>query len=114
MAPKNRRKQLPDTALDLIAARFRVLGEPMRLKLIIALEEGERNVGQLVESTGGTQANVSRHLQTLTDSGILGRRKEGLSVYYFIADESIFTLCDNVCGSLQKRLDEHARIFKQS
>jgi DNA-binding transcriptional ArsR family regulator len=112
MARKSPHSGLSHQALDLIAARFKVLGEPMRLKLIIALEDGERNVSQLVESTGGTQANVSRHLQSLTEAGILGRRKEGLMVYYFIADPTIFDLCENVCGSLQKRLTAHAKAFQ--
>jgi ArsR family transcriptional regulator len=112
MARKPAHAALSDPALELIAARFKVLSEPMRLKLIIALESGEKNVGQLVEATGGTQANISRHLQSLTEAGILGRRKEGLMVYYFIADPTIFDLCENVCGSLQKRLDAHSRAFK--
>jgi ArsR family transcriptional regulator len=65
----------------------------------------------LVETTGLTQANVSRHLQTLTGAGILRRRKEGPNVIYYVADESIFELCDHVCSSLQKRLAEQARTF---
>ena len=102
---------MSDQALELVAARFRVLGEASRLKLLRALEQGERNVSQLVEATGLTQANVSRHLQTLTDAGILGRRKEGLNVIYFIADLTIFDLCKHVCGSLQERFATHAKAF---
>ena len=96
--------KLPPEALELVAARFRVLGEPNRLRLISALEQGEKNVSELVAETELTQANVSRHLQTLTEAGLLGRRKEGLNVYYFIADESLFKLCDLVCSRLQKEL----------
>lgn len=106
-----KRQQLSDQALELIAARFRVLGEPMRLRLLIALESGERNVSSLVEAVGATQANVSRHLQTLAEAGIVGRRKEGLNVFYFISDPSIFDLCEGVCGSLQRRIDAQARAF---
>ncbi|MBK8000945.1 MAG: helix-turn-helix transcriptional regulator [Verrucomicrobia bacterium] len=102
---------LSDQALELIATRFRVLGEASRLKLIRALESEERNVSQLVEDTGLTQANVSRHLQTLTEAGILGRRKEGLNVIYFIADHGIFDLCKHVCGSLQERFAANAKAF---
>ena len=111
MPSKTLSSQVSDQALELIAARFRVLGEPSRLKLIASLESGEKNVTDLVKATGLTQANVSRHLQTLTAAGILCRRKEGLTVIYAIADPSIFDLCEHVCGSLQKRLAEHAKAF---
>ena len=100
-----------DEALELVARRFAVLGEPMRLRLLRALFDGEKNVHTLVELTGGTQANISRHLQTLTAAGMLGRRKEGLQVFYSIADSSIFKLCDLVCGSLEKQLTKQAGAF---
>ena len=111
MSRKLSRLQLSDEAFELVAARFRVLSEASRLKLIAALEGGEKNVTELVEATGLTQANVSRHLQTLTAEGILTRRKEGLAVYYSVADESIFDLCDHVCGGVQKRLAQHTKAF---
>lgn len=106
-------KKLPlsDEALGLVARRFAVLAEPMRLRLIQALFDGEKSVNALVEATGGTQANVSRHLQTLTHAHILGRRKEGLQVFYSIADPSIVKLCDLVCGSLEKQLSRQAGAF---
>jgi DNA-binding transcriptional ArsR family regulator len=99
-----KKSPLSDEALELVARRFAVLAEPMRLRLIQALFDGERNVNALVEETGGTQANVSRHLQTLTHAHILSRRKEGLQVFYAIADPSIYKLCELVCGSLEKQL----------
>ena len=77
MRRKAKLQGMTPEALEFVAARFRVLSEASRLKLILALEEGEKNVTGLVETTGLTQANVSRHLQTLTGAGILGRRKEG-------------------------------------
>lgn len=100
--PKHR--ALSDEALLLVASRFSVLAEPMRLRLIQALFEGEKNVTELVAATGGTQANVSRHLQTLTAAHILTRRKEGLQVFYRISDPTIPKLCELVCGSLEKSL----------
>jgi len=100
---------MPSEAIDLVAARFRVLGEASRLKLIQALEGSERSVNELTDATGLNQANASRHLQTLTDAGILRRRKQGLRVLYSIADPNIFDLCEHVCGSLQQRINAHAR-----
>ena len=104
-------RPLSDDALALIARRFAVLGEPMRLRLIHALFNGEKNVNALVEETGGTQANISRHLQTLTQAHILSRRKEGLQVFYAIADPSIYKLCELVCGSLEKQFTRQAESF---
>lgn len=104
-------RDLPESALELIAGRFKVLSEVTRLKLIIALEAGERNVSELVKATGLTQANVSRQLQILTDAGILSRRKEGLSVIYAIADKSIFDMCEHVCGSVQKQIQRQSKAF---
>ena len=99
-------RQLPlsDQALEIVASRFAVLAEPMRLRLIQALFDGEKNVTELVAATEGTQANISRHLQTLIAAHILARRKEGLQVFYRIADPSIPKLCELVCGSLEKSL----------
>ena len=102
---------LNDGALEQVARRFAVLAEPMRLRLIQALFDGEKNVTALVEATGGTQANISRHLQTLTAAHILSRRKEGLQVFYQISDPTIPKLCDLVCGSIEKSLSKQAGHF---
>lgn len=104
-------RAMSDEALDLVARRFAVLAEPMRLRLLQSLMEGERSVGVLAELVGGTQANVSRHLQTLAEAGLVGRRKEGLMVFYSVADPSIFELCSLVCGSIGKQLQARAEAF---
>ncbi len=96
----------------MVAERFRVLGEPMRLRILHALIDGEKSVTELVEATGATQANVSRHLQTLAGTGILGRRKEGLRVFYRIRDQSVLDLCDHVCGSLDRDLRERTKALR--
>jgi ArsR family transcriptional regulator len=106
-----RKTLLSDDALELVARRFAVLAEPMRLRLIQALFDGEKNVNTLVGATGGTQANVSRHLQTLLHAHILSRRKEGLQVFYAISDPTIFKLCEVVCGSLEKSLTKQVGAF---
>ncbi len=104
----SRHVPLNDQALEIVARRFAVLAEPMRLRLIQALFAGERNVTELVEATGGTQANISRHLQTLIAAHVLARRKEGLQVFYRISDPTIPKLCELVCGSLEKSLTKQA------
>jgi ArsR family transcriptional regulator len=108
LAPMKKHRPLSDDALALVARRFAVLAEPSRLRLLQCLFAGERSVNALVELTGGTQANVSRHLQTLAHAHMVSRRKEGLQVFYAIADPSIFKLCELVCGSLEKTLTRQA------
>jgi DNA-binding transcriptional ArsR family regulator len=95
---------LPDDLADLIARRFRAIGEPMRIRLLDRLRDGEATVGELSEATAASQQNISKHLAVLADAGILGRRKEGNRVYYRIVDEGVFALCEQVCGSLQQQL----------
>jgi DNA-binding transcriptional ArsR family regulator len=97
-------RPLPDDLVELIARRFRVLGEPMRIRLLDRLRDGEATVGELSEALAASQQNVSKHLAVLTDAGVLGRRKEGNHVYYRIVDEGIFALCEQVCGSIQEQL----------
>ncbi|MBM3873322.1 MAG: helix-turn-helix transcriptional regulator [Verrucomicrobia bacterium] len=102
-------RPLSEEALAMIARRFALLGEPMRLRLLHALFEGEKSVNTLVEASGGTQANVSRHLQALAEAGLLGRRKHGLQVFYSIADPTLFQLCELVCGSLEEKVARDAK-----
>ena len=86
--------------MELVAERFKVLAEPARLLLLGELRGGERTVGELVERTGMSQANVSKHLQMLHRAGFVHRRKEGLFVNYTLADRDVFRLCDLMCGRL--------------
>lgn len=97
---------MEDKSLRLVAERFRVMGDPLRLRLLHIIKEGERSVGSLVETTGASQANVSKHLQILRRAGLVERRKEGLMAYYSIADPSIFHLCDLVCGRLTEQYQQ--------
>jgi ArsR family transcriptional regulator len=95
---------LPADLVELIARRFRAIGEPMRIRLLDQLRDGEATVGELSEALEASQQNISKHLAVLADAGILGRRKDGNRVYYRIADEGVLTLCEDVCGSLQEQL----------
>ncbi|PTY06158.1 transcriptional regulator [Opitutaceae bacterium EW11] len=108
---KKNLRLLSEEALSLVARRFAILSEPMRLHLLHLLVDGELSVTELVTATGGTQANISRHLHTLADAGLIHRRKDGLQVFYSIADASIFDLCNAVCSSLEKHLTQRADVF---
>jgi len=101
---------LPNDLVELIARRFRAIGEPMRIRLLDQLRDGEATVGELSEATAASQQNISKHLAVLADAGILGRRKEGNRVYYWIVDEGVFALCEQVCGSLQSQLSTLAAL----
>ena len=90
--------------LELIAARFKVLAEPARLQILQSLRTGERTVTGLVDETGLGQANLSKHLQQLHSVGFLRRRKEGLFVYYALADKSVLRLCNLMCGRLEAEM----------
>lgn len=90
----------PDT-MGLVAERFRALGEPARLGILQALRAGERCVGELESDTGLNQANLSRHLQVLSGTGLLRRRKEGLFVYYALADANVLRLCELMCARVR-------------
>jgi DNA-binding transcriptional ArsR family regulator len=97
---------LPDPLVDLIAHRFRVLGEPMRIKLLDQLREGPATVQELQDATGGSQQNVSKHLGVLAQAGLVTREKDGNFVRYAIADEGVFRMCEEVCGGLRRQLEE--------
>ena len=88
-----------------MSARFRAMGEPLRLRILQQLEEGERSVSALAEGVVSTQPNVSKHLRVLQDAGLVKRRQQGTSVYYSIADAMVFELCDMVCSRLRDRLE---------
>ena len=103
---------LPDDLAELVAQRFRVIGEPMRIKLLDQLRDGDRSVGDLVDILGATQQNVSKHLGVLHQAGIVGRRKDGNRVIYAIADDSVFALCETVCGGLARQVAEIAQLLE--
>lgn len=100
---------LPAEALTQVAAYFQALSEPTRLQILNLLREGERNVGELAQACGYTSANISRHLSLLTQHGLVARESRGTAVYYRIADDSVYALCDLVCGSIARQLDLRAQ-----
>ena len=101
---KHLKRELSEAALAMIAERFKVLAEPMRLKILHALWDDERTVGEIIDAVDGLQANVSKHLGVLQQAGLVSRRKDGLRVFYRIADPTVFDLCEVVCESLHDLL----------
>ena len=97
---------LPEPLVELIAQRFRVIGEPMRIKLLDRLRDGSATVGELTAALDVSQQNVSKHLGVLHQAGIVSRTREGTSVRYAIADDTVFALCEQVCGGLGDQLAE--------
>ncbi len=97
---------VPEPLAELIAERFRLLGEPMRIRILDVLRDGELTVQELTTALETSQQNVSKHLVLLHRAGIVARRKEGNYVCYSIADETVFELCEQVCGGLSRQLAE--------
>jgi ArsR family transcriptional regulator len=95
---------LPEDLAELIARRFRALSEPLRVRILDLLREQELSVTAIADQLGAGQQNVSKHLAVLVESGMLARRKDGVHVYYRIADAGVFNLCEQVCGSLEAQL----------
>ncbi|MDF5724480.1 MAG: metalloregulator ArsR/SmtB family transcription factor [Rhizonema sp. PD37] len=101
------------TALTQIANYFKVLSEVSRLQVLCCLQSGRKNVTEIIQETGLGQANVSKHLRILAQSGIVIRQPQGVSVFYHVADSRIFEICEQVCGHLSIRLQEQSQELKQ-
>ncbi len=97
--------KLPGQMLELVARRFRCLGEPFRLRILQSLSITEKTVTELVQDLDANQPNVSKHLNILLEGGLVERKKQGTSSLYSIADPMIFTLCDLVCRSVVARTE---------
>ena len=105
---------IPDELVELIARRLRVIGEPMRIRILNHLRDTELSVTQLVELTGATQQNVSKHLGVLHEAGIVSRRKSANQSLYRILDDTVFRLCDEVCGTIQRQLGELNQLLEEA
>lgn len=103
---------LPEPLIELVAQRFRVLGEPMRIKLLDRLREGDATVSELQDALGASQQNVSKHLGILHAAGMVTRTKQGTHTRYAISDPAVFELCDQVCGGLRRQLQDLEAILE--
>src|SRR6478736_7618726 len=97
---------LPEALVELIAARFRIIGEPMRIRVLDALRDGPLTINELAETLGASQQNVSKHVGVLAQAGIVARSKDGNRVRCTIVDDTMFELCELVCGGLRQRLSQ--------
>lgn len=104
-------RPIPEPLVELIAQRFRVIGDPMRIRLLDHLRDASATVGELTSALDASQQNVSKHLGVLHQAGIVSRTKEGTAVRYAIADDSVFAICELVCGGLRQQLLELDALF---
>jgi DNA-binding transcriptional ArsR family regulator len=104
--------EVTDELLEQVAGQFQVLSDPMRLKILHQLQQGEHTVSELVETTGGSQSNVSKHLSILRSAGLVSRRAEGNSAFFSIQAPFIFDVCDLVCNGIKSKIDKQSRVFK--
>jgi DNA-binding transcriptional ArsR family regulator len=105
------RRPLPDEAIELIAARLKVIAEPTRIRLLGLLDEGEATVQELTDRLPTTHQNVSKHLAALHQAGMVSRRKEGPSVRYALVDWTGWWLVEQMGASVAAQLDELRDLF---
>jgi len=98
-------REQEDSVFETAAELFGLLSTPVRLKIISAVCNGERNVSDLLAQIDTTQPNMSQHLATLYRAGVLGRRREGTQIYYRLQSERVATLCRAVCTQVAMELD---------
>ena len=99
------RQNCKDQVFESVAELFSVLSTPIRLKIISAVCQGEKNVSELLAEIDTTQPNMSQHLNTLYQSGVLGKRREGVQIYYRIINDRVVTLCRAVCVQIASESD---------
>ena len=99
-----------DAVFESVAELFSLLSTPVRLKIISALCNGEKNVSELLEEIETTQPNMSQHLSTLYRAGVLGKRRDSTQIYYRLQSERVATLCRAVCTQVAIEMDPEAEI----
>lgn len=106
-------KEVSTQLLERIADRLKAMADPMRLRILHGLQAGEHNVNDILHLVGSSQANVSKHLAVLKKAGLVDCRRSGTNVFYFIADEDIFSICRICCDGLQRQLDADRATIEQ-
>ncbi len=107
-------RPLPEPVVDLLAERFRAIGEPLRIRILDQLRDGPMTVAELTAALDANQQNVSKHLGVLLRVGIVAREKRGTSSSYSLADRLVIDLCDSVCASLRMQTRELAEMLGET
>jgi DNA-binding transcriptional ArsR family regulator len=97
---------LSDAALGLVARRMQLLSDPLRVRLLLALQDGEASVQQLAETSDIEHRNASRSLNALYRDGLLARRREGKRVLYSLADYTACRLIGQAAESIVAHVEE--------
>ncbi len=105
---RTKTRPLSDELLQRVADRLKTMGNPLRLRILHLLEERELTVGEILEHVETTQANVSKHLTSLRVAGLVTSRREGMNVYYGIADPIVFVICRTMCDAILRKVNHEA------
>jgi DNA-binding transcriptional ArsR family regulator len=107
-------QEISDVIFARIAARLKAMASPARLKILHALQRGELAVHEVLAQVGGSQANVSKHLNVLRAAGLVTSRRDGMSVSYAISDAAVFAICRTVCDSLLNRATAEVEVIEEA
>lgn len=106
-------EELRQEVFERIALRLKAMGNPFRLRILHSLHDGELSVNEIMAKVGGSQANVSKHLNLLRTAELVKRRRDGVSAYYRISDQTVFGICEAVCDSLLDRAKAEAALLSE-
>ena len=107
-------EELTDRLLNRIAERLKAMGNPARLKILHTLQDGELSVKEILSRVGGSQANVSKHLNVLRAADLVASRRDGMNTFYRIEDTAVFTVCEAVCDSLLHRANAEVEALEEA
>ena len=101
-------RPVSDQLLQRVAQRLKIMGNPLRLRILHVLEDGEMTVSEILSKVRSTQTNVSKHLTSLRAAGLVTSRRDGVNVYYGIADPIVFVICRTMCDAILRQVSSEA------
>lgn len=103
---------LPEPLVERIAQRLRAMGEPMRIRILDSLRDGPATAQELTARLGTSPQNISKHLGVLRAAGLVRRERDGAAVLHEIADPTVLSICEQVCGELTREVRELGRLLE--